>query len=206
VAVANYRDTYGHFPPAFVPGPDGRPWHSWRILILPYVEQQSLFQRYRFDEPWDGPNNRLLASEMPRTFAFPDTYAERLLVANYLAVVGPETLWPGGMPYKGEMKDGLSETIQLVENHGLNVHWMEPRDLSFDDMSFELQQPTGISSRYRIPAVLMADTTLRSLGRDVSPDSIRAMLTANAKERLNGAAGDWQVIEDGRNRELRKER
>src|SRR6185295_15143515 len=37
-ALRNYHDVYGSFPPAFVPGPDGRPWHSWRVLILPYLD------------------------------------------------------------------------------------------------------------------------------------------------------------------------
>jgi hypothetical protein len=203
LAVVNYTDAMGHYPPAFVPGPDGRPWHSWRVLILPYIEGHAIYEQYRFEEPWNGPHNRTLADRMPKIFAFPDTYTERTGVTNYLAVVGDETLWPGAKPFEGKPIDGTSQTILLAENHGLDVHWMEPRDFVFRDMPLELQHPHGISSRYRIPAVVMADDTVCSLSPTLAPATLRAMLTANGSEKLSGGPGDWEVIDDGRQRELR---
>jgi hypothetical protein len=186
-------------------GPDGRPWHSWRVLILPYLEGQALFNKYRMDEPWDGPNNRKLADEMPRIYSFRNTYDEGKRVANYLAVVGRETLWPGATPYKGTPKDGLDSTILIVENHGLDVPWMEPRDLSFRDMNFRLQHRDGISSRYSVPAVAMADDSVRTLDPKLPPATLRAMLTADGGEKLSDTPEGWQVIEDGRDREPRRD-
>ena len=61
MAVANYHETYGCFPPAYVADRDGKPMHSWRVLILPFLEQRELYNAYNFAEPWDGPNNRKLA-------------------------------------------------------------------------------------------------------------------------------------------------
>jgi hypothetical protein len=204
VAVATYTEAHdGQLPPAYVLGPDGRPWHSWRVLLLPYIEQQALHARYRFDEPWDGPNNRQITDQMPRTYAFSDSYKEGRHVANYLAVVGPETLWPGAKPFQGKPVDGSSNTILLVENYRLDVHWMEPRDLVFSDMSFELQHPYGVSSRYKTPAVVMADDSVRSLSPGIDPAALRAMLTANGREQLTDADGQWRVIEDSRDREPR---
>ena len=205
MAVANYLDQHHHYPPAYQLGPDGRPWHSWRVLILPFVEGDSLFKQYRFDEPWDGPNNRRLANQRPRTFAFPTNRDVGSVVANYLAVVGPKTLWPGGVPYRGNPPDGAGSTVLFVENDGLGVHWMEPRDLTFRDMSFELQQPDGVSSPYKGPGVAMADGSVRSLGAGISPAALRALFTANGGEKLaDGGRGEWQMIDDGRDRE-RKE-
>jgi Protein of unknown function (DUF1559) len=63
-ALTRYHETHGHFPPAFIVGPDGKPWHSWRVLILPYMEHSSVYEKYRFDEPWNGPNNRLLEDKI----------------------------------------------------------------------------------------------------------------------------------------------
>jgi hypothetical protein len=204
LAVANYADQNGHLPPAYQLGPDGRPWHSWRVLILPFIEGHEVFTQYRFDEPWDGPNNRMLAPRIPRTYTFHNRDVATT-TANYLAVVGSKTIWPGATGLKwSEIKDGPGNTILLVENDGLDVHWMEPRDMTFNDMSFELQQPNGVSSPYRVPGVAMADGSVRSLNPDLTPDELRAMLTVNGGEHLTDAeSARAPVIDDGRNRELR---
>jgi Protein of unknown function (DUF1559) len=68
LAVANYHETYGCFPPAYVADRDGKPIHSWRVLILPFLEQQELYRAYNFDEPWNGPNNRKLASRVGKIY------------------------------------------------------------------------------------------------------------------------------------------
>jgi hypothetical protein len=58
LALRNYHDAYGRFPPAYVADGHGPPMHSRRVLILPWLEKREIYDRYRFDEPWDGPNNR----------------------------------------------------------------------------------------------------------------------------------------------------
>jgi hypothetical protein len=65
LALHNYHEDHGSYPPAYIADENGRPMHSWRILLLPYIERGDLYKQYRFDEPWDGPNNRKLASQMP---------------------------------------------------------------------------------------------------------------------------------------------
>ena len=50
-ALINYEWTHGHFPPAFISGPDGTPWHSWRVLLLPFLGEEVVYVQYRFDEP-----------------------------------------------------------------------------------------------------------------------------------------------------------
>jgi hypothetical protein len=198
VAVVTYFDTHSHYPTAH-----SQARQSWRVLLLPYIEQRELHDDYHLDQPWDGPHNRTLADRMPRMYAFPDTFKEGRKVANYLAVVGPETIWPGDKPRSELPSDGTSSTILVVENHGLDVPWIEPRDLALADMSFELQHPHGISSRYKAPAVLMADSSVRTLGPRIDPRALRALLTADGGEELNDTGGQWRVIEDGRDREKR---
>jgi len=61
LALHNYHDVFGCFPPAYIADSRGRPMHSWRVLILPFMEQVALYNAYHFEEPWDGPNNRKLA-------------------------------------------------------------------------------------------------------------------------------------------------
>lgn len=67
LVVGAYKEKYGEYPPRVVLGPDGKPWHSWRVLVLEFGDK-ALFQRYSFDEPWDGPNNSKLLSSMPSEY------------------------------------------------------------------------------------------------------------------------------------------
>jgi len=87
LALTNYQSSYGCFPPAFIADSQGRPMHSWRVLILPYLDRADLYGRYSFDEPWDGPNNIKLLDEMPRVFACPSHSPD----ARELAGIGQQT-------------------------------------------------------------------------------------------------------------------
>lgn len=179
--------------------------HSWRILILPYIEQNELYKDYNFDEPWDGPNNRKLATRMPRLFALHGEDRPDNVVTNYLAVVGPETMWRGGegIPYS-DVYDGTGNTILIVENVGAGVHWMEPRDLSFADMDFTINSAKGIKSRYLDPAVGMVDGSLFRLTPDVSPAALRAMFTIDGGEKVgHDEQNGWHLLMDGRRRPVR---
>ena len=70
LALHNYQDANGHFPaPALLGGAQKRIPYSWRVAILPYLDQNELYKQYSFDEPWDGPNNRKLIDKMPYTTA-----------------------------------------------------------------------------------------------------------------------------------------
>jgi len=144
LAVVNYESANGHFPPAYIVGPDGKPWHSWRILILPYIEHDDLFKQYRFDEPWDGPHNRTLADRMPKIYRFHNRTEPGQTTTNYLAVVGANTIWPGAEGRKLEdVTDGTANTVLIAENRGLGVNWMEPRGLDLDTMPLDLTTRSG---------------------------------------------------------------
>lgn len=81
---------------AYIADANGKPLHSWRVLILPYIEQESLYQQYRFDEPWDSKHNLAIAEQIPYLFQCPSRSARtRGLFTSYVAVVGDETMWPG---------------------------------------------------------------------------------------------------------------
>ncbi len=200
MAVANYQDANNKYPPAYILGPDGKPWHSWRILILPYIEQDNLFKSYQFAEPWNGPNNSRLADRMPKLYAFSGTQTPTT-TTNYLAVVGKETMWPGAMSRKhDEIKDGPSQTILIVENNDLGIHWMEPRDLVFDTMDFRIDNAEGISSWYKQPAVVTTDGAVLRLSKGTTPEGLRAAFTVAGGEKIDQGTNAWTVIPDGRDR------
>ena len=183
-ALHNYHDTYGSFPPACIADKNGRPMHSWRVLILPFIEQQNLYDQYRFDEPWDGPNNRLLASHISEIFRCPSDADAVRGATSYLAVVGPETMWPGDRSLSmSDIKDGTSATLMIVESHNSGIHWMEPRDLHTLQMPMTVNSPHGQGicschgSKGAIVQAVHADCSVCQLESNTPSATIRAALT-----------------------------
>lgn len=186
MACHNYQDRYGTFPPAYVADENGRPLHSWRVLLLPFIDEVALYDRYDFSEPWDGPNNRQLVSQMPNSYVFPGESPGHSGVTNYLAVVDPETVWPGSVGKNFYDIADASNTIMIVENRGSKICWMEPRDLELAGMSFDLSAdpPNGLSSKFKRIGVAMADGRLRGLTREIDPSLLRALLTDTYRDEL----------------------
>jgi hypothetical protein len=179
VAMHHYHDKYGHFPPAFIADENGEPAHSWRILLMEFIDPET-FLAYRFDEPWNSPNNRKLGDKMPNCYACAaDPESKEKHRTNYFVVVGPNTVFPGAKTVKlDDIGRSRSETLLVVEAVGQNVHWMEPKDLAFDSMSFTLNDPTrpSVSSKHRrSPNAITVDGSANWLN-GVGPDLLREML------------------------------
>jgi hypothetical protein len=137
IGVLNYYDVNKAFPPAFVTDANGEPMHSWRVLILPYVEEAVLHRKYNFNEPWNGPNNSKLAGQIPLVFRCPSHDGEtgaNALETQYFAIVSPKTIWPesAARTYR-DISDGTANTIMVIEASGLGINWMEPRDVTLDE-------------------------------------------------------------------------
>ncbi len=197
MAVANYHETYKCYPPPFIADADGKPLHSWRILVLPFLERNDLYKQYRFDEPWDGPSNRKIADQMPSIYALHGIEKPGNITTNYLRVVGDQTASPPNrLLDMTAITDGVSSTLFVVENVGANVHWMEPRDLMFDSMSLTINNPNGISSWLEPPAGLMLDFTVKTIRTNTPAEVVRALLTNDGGEDV--AWKYFDEITDGR--------
>jgi prepilin-type processing-associated H-X9-DG protein len=177
-----YQQTYRCYPPAYVADEDGKPMHSWRVLLLPLFgdpELTSLYEQYDFDEPWDGPNNRRLAAQAPDIFRCPSDEGAAGQT-NYVAVVGEETIWPGARPVSyHEMLagDGHLGTIAVVEATGLNINWLEPRDLPFEEAAPSSKHSSRINAAF-------CDGRVLPLPPDMKPETLRALLTRNGGENV----------------------
>jgi hypothetical protein len=185
MALLNYHDAFGCFPPAYVADAQGRPMHSWRTLILPYLSRGDLAAAYRMDEPWDGPNNRALIARRPSVFDCPSR-EDRGGLTSYVAVIGPGTAFPGSSTTKlGDIHDGPGRTILVAEVSNVDIAWTEPRDLDVRSMSWTIDDPErpGISSPHDAgPAVVFADSSYRRLGTFHPPADLRAMTTIDGGE------------------------
>ncbi len=178
----------GYFPPAFIPDKDGKPMHSWRVLLLPYLGQQDLYDRYRFNEPWDSPNNRVVSDLTLGLFQCPSQTATSEPTTNYMMVVGPRTITNGSESKKiDEITDGVADTILLVEVADSAVRWAEPVDLQFDKISFGINasKRQGISSHHPMGAnVAFCDGSVRLLTNSTNPQLVKAMLTVDGGEKV----------------------
>lgn len=144
LAMRAYHDDFGCFPPASLPGKDGRPAHSWRVLILPYLDShpvhdperlQRLYDSYDFDEPWDGPNNRKLADELVEVFVCPFVKPSQPLRTSYVVVTGKGTAFEDGKHISlAAITDDHDATILVVEIRDSDIAWTEPRDLEIAKM------------------------------------------------------------------------
>jgi hypothetical protein len=139
MALLNYHAVNGCYPPAYIADKNGKPMHSWRVLILPYLGQNALYNAYDFNEPWDSPKNQAVLRSRPEYYACPsspESDAGGAMRTNYVAVLGRNAAWAGAKPRKESDFSGvMTRTIMLVEVADCGPAWTEPRDLSLDDLA-----------------------------------------------------------------------
>jgi RNA polymerase sigma factor (sigma-70 family) len=131
LAFHNYHDAQNHFPAQAIYSKTGQPLLSWRVAILPYLNEDALYREFKLDEPWDSPHNIKLLDKMPKQFA-PVTGAVKDKNATFYQVfTGPKTMFDGsrGLAYR-DIPDGTSNTALVVEA-GKPVPWTKPEDLPY---------------------------------------------------------------------------
>jgi Protein of unknown function (DUF1559) len=188
LALASYEVAKGCLPPAFIADDRGRPMHSWRVLLLPFLDQRALYDEYDFSEPWNGPHNRKLHDRVVECFACPRDEQAVPGQTSYVAVVGAETAWPAPKSTKPiDITDGKADTLLIVEVCNSGIHWMEPRDLDFATMSFQVNSSPGkgISSHHAGCAVVTYADGRSTVVQDFAePKRIKAALTVAGDEGL----------------------
>jgi prepilin-type processing-associated H-X9-DG protein len=192
LAMHNYELKYGCFPPAYLADKNGKPMHSWRVLILPYLEQNNLYEQYRFEEPWDSPHNKALAGMMPSVYRCPTHAEPGNLLTSYAMLVGPHAISDGPRPRRPQdITHGTSNTIMVAEAANEDINWLEPRDLNAENMEFAIvgQGRHGISSYHSLGGhssganVLFCDGSVQFLNGSTSKEIIKAMTTIDGAEK-----------------------
>lgn len=181
MAMQQYEFKNGKFPPAYVADKDGKPLYSWRVLLLPYLDRDDLFQRFHRDEPWNSPHNRLISDTVMSIFRCPSSPGNDPLETNYVMVVGPQTISSGAKSVNtDQIRDGMTNTIAVIEVTGAGIHWAEPRDLEADKIDFATDHRDGKGIGSGHPGGVNAafcDGHVRFLPQSLRPDQIRGMTT-----------------------------
>jgi prepilin-type processing-associated H-X9-DG protein len=189
LAMQNYHDINGAFPPAYVADAAGKPIHSWRVLILPYMELADLYGRYDQGQPWDSAVNRQLLPQMPYTYHCPSS-GQGGQNTSYVVVQGKETIFDADKLCKiASITDGAASTILVVEAPHANIPWTEPRDLDFAELSMAIN--SGATSPHSDHSngvnVLLGDGSVRFIQSTISPQDLRALLTKDGGEMASGS-------------------
>jgi prepilin-type processing-associated H-X9-DG protein len=187
LALHNYNDTYGSFPPAYIADESGKPMHSWRVLILPFLDAAPLYNEYDFSEPWDGPNNSRLLARMPPVYACPSHPTAGSHTTNYAGVFGENCVFRGAEPVTiADITDGTSNTIMVGEAVKASIPWMKPEDVDVTAHA-SLGDPLGFSSDHiGVVQVLFCDGSVRALSLSVNSNTLKALFTRNGGETVGG--------------------
>jgi Protein of unknown function (DUF1559) len=191
LAFHNYADTYGEFPNNTY-DLDGKPLLSWRVHILPFIEEERLLHQFKLDEPWDSPNNLPLLQQIPPVYKPPT--GRRGVLTYYRGFSNPGAVFePRVNDYRPRLAlasrepfdfksvgDGLSNTIFVVEA-GDAVEWTKPDDL---DAGPGKPFPKFGGMRWRSEKfqAVMADGSVRSFPIDIDETKMRALISHSGCE------------------------
>lgn len=191
IALDAYHYAYGSFPPAYVADAAGRPLHSWRVLILPFLDQEckALYRDYDFTEPWNSPNNLKLLDRRPAIFACParERHNASRRCTAYAAPFGPDGVFRGSVPARLSEIHGGNTTFAILaaEVAEVEIPWTKPQDIDVsqrpkpgDRNGFSSHHPGGFFA-------LGSDWSVRFLSDRMTQATFDAMVTRKGSEDPN---------------------
>jgi len=186
LAMHNYLSAYGTFPPHAIYSKDGKtPLLSWRVAILPFLEQDDLYKQFKLDEPWDSEHNKKLIARIPTIYKSPTAAPSKEVGRTpFLACVGGGAVFDASA--KGtaprDMLDGFSKTLMVVEAQE-QVPWTKP-----DDIRFDASKPIpkfGAESKDADYLVLFADGSVQKLSKALAEKKLKALITRAGNEPID---------------------
>jgi prepilin-type N-terminal cleavage/methylation domain-containing protein len=188
LALHNYEQVYQALPPAHTVDAQGRPLHSWRTLILPYLEQQSLYRTIDLAKPWNDPANAKARETSLLVFQCPGAVGPAN-TTTYLAIVGPNHCFmPTESRRLAEIKDGTSSTLMVIEageEHA--VPWMAPADAD-ESLVMSLGPTTRLHHAGGMNADLV-DGSVRFLKTSTPASVRRALMSISGNDKT--VAEEW---------------
>jgi hypothetical protein len=188
-ALYQYRNDNQRFPPCYTVDSQGKPLHSWRVLLLPYLgpQAQAIHAQLRLDEPWNSPHNLAWANQAPDVFVCPDDQRFAAGDTSFCAIVGDRYAFRPGVGISvEEITDDPSSTVLLIEASHSGINWMSPQDITAADLAQGLnsQLPGSPGSHHvgRGVTVGTAEGQGKIIADHLSPDDLHRMATIGGGE------------------------
>ncbi len=170
VAFHNFESVYGTFPGAGRIRSDGRIGLSWRVYLLPFLDEAPLYNQFKLDEPWDSEHNKLLIEKMPVIFKSPGV--KEAGKTSIHVFTGPGAPFADDKtPKLSSFTDGTSNTILAVRaGHETADIWTKPGGLDFDPEN-PIKSLGTISGKKVF--VVFADAAARELDKEIDATILR---------------------------------
>jgi len=181
LAFHNSHDAQGGFPAPAITSKDGKPLLSWRVKILPYIEEDRLYKQFKLDEPWDSDHNKKLINRIPKVYQNPNLKLENGKT-TYLVPTGKGGLFANqGKDVKlNSVTDGTSNTIMVVEvPANMAVTWTKPEDWEVSGAEAVDKFLAGLKDGFN---AAFADGSVRFIAKKVEPKILKALLTPDGGE------------------------
>lgn len=185
LAIHNYHDVYGRFPPPAITSPTGQPLLSWRVALLPFLEEQELYNKFKMDEPWNSEHNIALLDQMPKVFSDPSLSVPVIIgngLTNYHLAIGDELLiHPTAKSSFRDVIDGTSNTLMSIAGNEESLRpWTSPDypQITIDDPLKYAKRPLGFEAGF-------TDGSVRRFDATISVELFEAMLTRAGQEVIN---------------------
>ncbi|MBM3982750.1 MAG: DUF1559 domain-containing protein [Planctomycetes bacterium] len=188
IAIHSYHDANGVMPSDIL-DKNGKPILSWRVAILPYIEQDNVYKQFKLDEPWDSDNNKQWSQVKIKTFMSPSegTWVHKddapWGYTNYRGISGPGTVFdPKGKIKIADITDGLSNTVMVIET-AQGVPWAKPGDFPFDPKKDlpKIEAP----GKKNVFQALMGDGSVRAISTTTPEKTLKALFTRNGGEEID---------------------
>jgi hypothetical protein len=180
LAMHNYHDTNGGLPANAIYDKDGKPLLSWRVMLLPYLEANPLYNQFKLDEAWDSDHNKKLLEKIPKLYQAPAGKPKHPYGTFYQVFHGKGAMFEGkkGLRF-ADVTDGLSNTIMVVEA-GSDVPWTKPEDLPFDP---DKALPK-LGHLYSMPGfnAALGDGAVRFVSGNIKEATLKKFITRNGGE------------------------
>jgi hypothetical protein len=178
IAFNNHDAQMTYLPEPAICSKDGKPLLSWRVAILPYIEQENLYEQFKLDEPWDSEHNKKLLDKMPRIYASPGVELKDKSLTYYKVFTGKNAMFQQGRKMTlAKISDlgGCACTIAAIEA-GDPVPWTKPEDIAFDP---DKPLPKLVGPYKNVLNICLGDGHVIGLPKDFSEKRLKSAIDIN---------------------------